>query len=83
MANERNALAELAERLEGDIVPISGCVGSRETGLAIAGDIRKAQRIVAELAKVKLNGVGWPARIELADAYDKCRAIAKEVASHT
>lgn len=37
-----------------------------------------ARRIVEELAKVKLNGVGWPVQVELADAYEVCRAIAAE-----
>lgn len=32
----------------------------------------------AMAAKVKLNGVGWPVQVELADAYEVCRAIAAE-----
>lgn len=75
--SKRNALAELAKRLETHIVPIAGCVGSRETGREIAGDVRTAHFIIAELAKVKTDGVGWPARLELADAYENCRAIAE------
>ena len=71
MERSTNALAELAERLSPR--------GETKTLLLVNGmDIIKAQRIIAELAKVKLNGVGWPARIELADAYDKCLAIAEE-----
>lgn len=65
-----NALADLAEEL------YRVCMHTtRNNGLDA---IAKAQRIVAELATVKLNGVGWPGRIELADAYEECRVIAAE-----
>lgn len=66
---KRNALAELAVRLGTDALSL---------GADKYPEIETAQQIIAELAKVKLNGVGWPVRIELADAYEQCRAKAEE-----
>lgn len=68
---ELNALAELANRMFSEIDGRRLIEPNRE-------DYDKARRIIAELAKVTLNGVGWPVRLELADAYEKCRAIAEE-----
>ena len=71
-----NALAELAERLTPkEVLNTEGRAVVKEVDFDA---LVKAQRIVAEVAKVKLNGVGWPRRIELADAYENCRAIAEE-----
>ena len=78
----KNALAELAERLdsnevrfvEGDEFPIHL---SKNAIL----DFRKARRIVAELAKVKdstaILGSYHPNLFESSDAVSKCRAIAE------
>lgn len=79
MASERNALAALAERLNNGYVSL--VVNDRRMATfttAAFPELEKAQRIIAELANVTLNGVGWPVRLELADAYEKCRAIAEE-----
>ena len=73
MANiKRNALAELAERLSPR--------GETKTLLLVNGrDIIKAQRIVAELAKVNTLGPKHiPGDISLYTAYAKCREIAEE-----
>lgn len=72
MTKKRNALAELAERLEIHSEYLSG------DNDPASNDVLLARRIIAELAKITLNGVGWPVRLELADAYEKCRAIAEE-----
>lgn len=74
LMTERNALKELAETLKFHIEPRRLNADKDEFAVAIC----KSQRIIAELAMVKLNGVGWAERIELADAYEKCRAIAEE-----
>lgn len=73
MTKERNALAELANELTW----IEHILRDEGYG-AYCADANKANRIIAELAKITLNGVGWPVRLELADAYEKCRAIAEE-----
>lgn len=54
---ERNALAELAEKLEADadvLLAYKEFIGDKEdeVGGMVMSDLRKAQRIVAELAKV-------------------------------
>ena len=82
MIETRNALAELAKRL--DIIVF---------GLVTDGhpcdettDIRKAQRIVAELAKVRdtnwLAGHNYPEPNSSSVAVSNCRAIAEEGASN-
>ena len=75
---KKNALAELAKRLEFDIRMI-------EFGnVAQLKRFRKAKRIVEELAKVRTNKVGWPEKLsiplldDMANLYAKCRAIAEE-----
>ena len=72
MLESRNALAELAERLECDIRMI-------EFGnVAQLRRFRRAKRIVAELAKVNTLGPKHiPGDISLYTAYAKCRAIAE------
>ena len=71
--DKRNALAELAKRLELDIRMI-------EFGnVAQLKRFRKTKRIVAELAKVNTLGPKHiPGDISLYTAYAKCRAIAEE-----
>lgn len=80
MADERNALAELAGRLETHIIPISGSVGSRAVGMRIADDIRKARLIIAELANVKdtnwAGGHNCPDPNSASVAVSNCREIA-------
>ena len=73
MGRSTNALAELAEDLE-EIV--------RDTKSDFyTTAISKAQRIVAELAKVNTLGPKHiPGDISLYTAYAKCRAIAEEEA---
>ena len=76
MIETRNALAELAERLSPR--------GETKTLLLVNGrDIIKAQRIIAELAKVIPNYMaGKPGHsfieTEAYKAYRNCRAIAEE-----
>ena len=72
MERSTNALAELAERLSPR--------GETKTLLLVNGrDIIKAQRIVAELAKVNTLGPKHiPGDISLYTAYAKCRTIAEE-----
>ena len=72
MERSTNALEELAERLSPR--------GETKTLLLVNGrDIIKAQRIVAELAKVNTLGPKHiPGDISLYTAYAKCRAIAEE-----
>lgn len=72
MERSTNTLAELAERLSPR--------GETKTLLLVNGmDIIKAQRIVAELAKVNTLGPKHiPGDISLYTAYAKCRAIAEE-----
>ena len=76
MERSTNALAELAERLSPR--------GETKTLLLANGrDIIKAQRIVAELAKVNTLGPKHiPGDISLYTAYAKCRAIAEEGAEN-
>ena len=77
MANtKRNALAELSERL--DIIVFGLVTDGHPCDETI--DIRKAQRIIAELAKVRWSKL-WidrPAADESVNAIIKCRAIAEE-----
>ena len=75
MERSTNALAELAEDLE-EIV--------RDTKSDFyTTAISKAQRIVAELAKVNTLGPKHiPGDISLYTAYAKCRAIAEEGAEN-
>ena len=73
--NERNALAELAEEL-GEISYDLRSDNFYRTRIG------KAQRIVAELAKVRdsanLIGNAHPDLFESSDAVSRCRAIAEE-----
>lgn len=73
MSETKNALAELAKRLEFDIRMI-------EFGnVAQLKRFRKTKRIVSELAKVNTLGPKHiPGDISLYAAYAKCRAIAEE-----
>ena len=73
MSETKNALEELAKRLELDIRKI-------EFGnVAQLKRFRKIKRIVAELAKVNTLGPKHiPGDISLYTAYVKCRAIAEE-----
>lgn len=78
MERSTNALAELAEELEAVYaVAIRGCTEETRVGNVV----RKAQRIVAELAKVRdvKHSLGRisPNVFESADAIAKCRAIAE------
>lgn len=81
MANERNALAELANELSWieDIL--------RDEGYgAYCDEANKARRIIAELAKVEYvtdcdgNKIYLPA--QASQAISKCRAIAEEGENH-
>ena len=78
MPETKNALAELAERL--DIIVFGLVIDGHPCDETI--DIRKAQRIVAELAKVMPRYMaGKPGHsfieIEAYKAYRNCYAIAK------
>lgn len=77
MVNERNALAELAVRLGTDALSL---------GADKYPEIEKAQRIVAELAKVPFfqtkNGTKYVRLAESAVALENCRAIAEEGADN-
>lgn len=65
MASERNALAELAGRLNPDRATID--------------DLDMAKRIVAELAKVKNHECSMePIFLDCKNAVRNCRAIAEE-----
>ena len=73
MSETKNALAELAKRLEFDIRMIEFC------NVAQLKRFRKTKRIVEELAKVNTLGPKHiPGDISLYTAYAKCRAIAEE-----
>ena len=72
---KKNALAELAKRL--DIIVFGLVTDGHPCDETI--DIRKAQRIVAELANVNTLGPKHiPGDIYLYTAYAKCRVIAEE-----
>ena len=82
-----NALAELAERLRNGIYIDKS--DKRFGGPVIcasldANDVLNAQRIVAELAKVKIvrnqysNEICWPTTGDVMDAFDRIIAIAEE-----
>ena len=77
MSRTKNALAELAERLTpGLVINVNGCVTAKDVDFDA---LQKAQRIVAELAKVEYGDDGhirsWTdTEIKL----KKCRAIAEE-----
>lgn len=86
---ERNALEELANRLDDWIVSIAtiACLGITEDSVRIVKDIRTAQRIIAELAKVEdttlqtFDGRGFvtiPNCTTSMMAVSKCREIAEE-----
>lgn len=79
MADNRNALAELAERLDDAIAFIQDdCLLEYKT------IFDKARRIVAEVAKVNTLGPKHiPGDISLYTAYAKCRAIAEEGAGES
>ena len=73
MERSTNALAELAECLSNDAEYLYG------NNDKASEDVSKAQRIVAELAKVNTLGPKHiPGDISLYTAYAKCRAIAEE-----
>lgn len=85
MPDNRNALAELAEVMDKPVDMAS----IHDRGLVVLNAqqfsaYQKAQRIVAELAKVRTNNVGWPEKLsiplldDMANLYAKCRAIAEE-----
>ena len=75
MANtKKNALAELAKRL--DIIVFGLVTDGHPCDETI--DIRKAQRIVAELAKVETDGREDPWIDTLITAFENCREIADE-----
>ena len=76
---KKNALAELAKRL--DIIVFGLVTDGHPCDETI--DIRKAQRIVAELAKVMPNYMAWKPghsfiETEAYKAYRNCLAIAEE-----
>lgn len=77
-----NALAELEKNLNADAVLVDvyqDVIGDPPAGKSICADIRKAQRIVAELAKVPdCTFRGNPRVDKSADAVVVCRAIAGE-----
>lgn len=87
MADGKNALAELAERLTpGIVINVNGCVTAKDVGFDA---LQKAQRIVAELAKVSDGSWevicdGPPAYfctagdLKVQCAVGRCRAIAEE-----
>lgn len=69
--NERNALAELAERLD--------TRKSKDFIVRIdAHDVSLARRIVAELAKVETDSREDPWIDTLITAFENCREIAEE-----
>ena len=71
MSNKKSALARLSVRLGSDVLSLGGDKYP---------EIVAAQRIVAELAKVKDESEYSPYGYKLAcrDAYENCRAIAEE-----
>lgn len=80
MANtKKNALAELAERLTpGLVINVNGCVTAKDVDFDA---LQKAQRIVAELAKVedKRDGeTNSDALWRCNDCIAMCRVIAEE-----
>ena len=81
MANTKNALAELAERLAKWTARVKA--EDNSTLIAIGtGDAKKLQRIVAELAKIEYSSAGGPVNPLFAMyRLDKCRAIAEEGAN--
>ena len=74
----KNELAELAKRL--DIIVFGLVTDGHPCDETI--DIRKAQRIVAEVAKVRMTSpmlrLNRPAADESVKAVDRCLAIAEE-----
>lgn len=83
MPNERNALAELAHTLCGVFID-NRCYATVGKCIDAMNAIKKAQRIIAELAKVKpvynvyTNEPCWPTAGQACDALMTCRAIAAE-----
>ena len=87
MSDSKNALTELAERLTpGLVINVSGCVTAKDVDFDA---LQKAQRIVAELAKVsdghwEVICDGPPAYfctagdLKVQCAIGRCRAIAEE-----
>lgn len=77
---ERNELAELAEQMKNGYVSL--VVNGRQVATfttAAFPELDKAQRIVAELAKVEIWSYGnKPHLRSLIDCFEKCRSIAKE-----
>lgn len=72
MDNTKNALAELAECIKNADIQIGKMAGcSFEC-------IRKAQRIVAELAKLQFDANGKPNMYDTYHCAVNCRAIAEE-----
>ena len=84
MNNTKNALAELAETLKNGYVSL--VVNDRQVATfttAAFPELDKAQRIVAELAKVRINSIGGPYdENEAYSAISNCRAIAEEGANN-
>ena len=84
-SDERNALAELAERLKFDVDELSG-KHRDHLGIyqCVTDDVRKAQRIIAELANVKCQPPEYIVPYDgLAfTAYATCRGIAEEGANN-
>ena len=86
MADKKNALAKLAEKLKADVGIVRAFkkdLGDKEdeVGGMMIDDIEKAARIVAELAKVRWwrSLSRWmPRGNDVSDVLVKCRAIAEE-----
>ena len=76
MPEKNNALAELAERLTpGLVINVNGCATAKDVDFDA---LQKAQRIVAELAKVETDSREDPWIDTLITAFEICREIAKE-----
>ena len=79
MSRTKNALAELAERLTpGLVINVNGCVTAKDVDFDA---LQKAQRIVAELAKVEDSREGETnsdALWRCNDCIAMCRVIAEE-----
>ena len=72
MDNTKNALAELAECLSNDAEYLYG------NNDKASEDVSKAQRIVAELAKVESMSIEINKERYSYESFKKCRAIAEE-----
>lgn len=80
MTDTKNALAEMAKAMDEPVDMAS----IHDRGLVVLnaqqfGAYQKAQRIIAELAKVRINSLGGPYdENEAYAAISNCRAIAEE-----